>query len=161
VTILCVAGAADVVRMLMSPVAQAKGRTDYVFWWALLTFGTQGVAFAIGVRWGIVGVATAYAITTLVLWPLNVVHFGRRLVAMTLRQYGATLLPAVAGALALAGTWLVTDIGMQRAGASDLGALVVATVVGLGVYVTVVRFVFPNAYASALEVAELMRERSA
>ena len=41
--ILSLGGMIFVVRMLMAPMAQAKGRADLVFWWSLITFSLQGV----------------------------------------------------------------------------------------------------------------------
>jgi O-antigen/teichoic acid export membrane protein len=158
--ILCVAGGADVVRMLMSPVAQAKARTDYVFWWALATFGTQGVAFFIGVQWGIVGVAVAYSTVTLVLWPLNVAHFARRLLAMRLRQYAGSLAPASVGSLVLAGTWLAVNHLLGLAGAGDPLRLVVSTLVALPLYLLTIKVAFSPTLDSTREIAQLMLRRS-
>ena len=49
----------------MGAIYQAKGRTDWMFLWGLGSGMMVVIAFIVGLSWGIVGVATAYAIVTL------------------------------------------------------------------------------------------------
>jgi O-antigen/teichoic acid export membrane protein len=46
---------------------QAKGRTDWMFRWGIAAGILVIIAFVIGLNWGIVGVATAYAVTSFIL----------------------------------------------------------------------------------------------
>jgi O-antigen/teichoic acid export membrane protein len=46
---------------------QAKGRADWLFRWGLLAGIVTVIAFAIGLQWGVVGVAISYAVITLLL----------------------------------------------------------------------------------------------
>jgi O-antigen/teichoic acid export membrane protein len=62
---------------LNGSVQQACDRTDLMFRWALLIATANLAAFAVGVNWGIVGVAAAYAITNSLLQPVNVWLTGR------------------------------------------------------------------------------------
>jgi O-antigen/teichoic acid export membrane protein len=62
---------------LNGTVQQACDRTDLMFRWALLIASANVVAFAVGVNWGIVGVAAAYAVTNSLLQPVNVWLTGR------------------------------------------------------------------------------------
>lgn len=56
---------------------QAKGRTDWMFWWSLGAGAAVLAGFAIGLRWGIIGVASAYLLIMLVLiYPLFKIPFS-------------------------------------------------------------------------------------
>ena len=46
---------------------QVKGRTDWMFRWGIGSGTFVVIAFLIGLRWGIIGVAVAYAIATFIL----------------------------------------------------------------------------------------------
>uniref|UniRef100_A0A7C3VMF6 MOP flippase family protein n=1 Tax=Planktothricoides sp. SpSt-374 TaxID=2282167 RepID=A0A7C3VMF6_9CYAN len=65
---------------------QAKGRTDIMFRWSLLAGFLIIPAFVIGLQWGIVGVATAYAIATMLLsYPSFAIPF--RLIQLPMQDF--------------------------------------------------------------------------
>ena len=64
---------------------QAKGRTDWMFRWGIGSGTLIVIAFAIGLKWGIVGVASAYAIASLTLtYPSFAIPF--RLIDLPMRD---------------------------------------------------------------------------
>ena len=86
IMILAPVGMIQSIGSTVGSIYQAKGRTDWMFWWGVSAGTMTLIAFIIGLRWGIVGVATAYAIVSFVLiYPgfaipfqlidLNFVHF--------------------------------------------------------------------------------------
>jgi PST family polysaccharide transporter len=55
---------------------QAKGRTDWMFRWGVVTSILTFLVFILGLRWGVIGVASAYAILSiLVTYPLYAIPF--------------------------------------------------------------------------------------
>jgi PST family polysaccharide transporter len=70
--ILCWVGIIQTVSWQTISVLQALDRTAWVFRFALISTIVTVTAFAIGVQWGIVGVATALAIVTTLLAPFYV-----------------------------------------------------------------------------------------
>jgi O-antigen/teichoic acid export membrane protein len=69
----------------------AKGRTDLLFYWGITTGTLAIVAFAIGLRWGIFGVATAYVIyyIFLVSYPCFAIPF--RLIELPMSDFALVL----------------------------------------------------------------------
>ena len=68
--ILCLIGAIQSIGTIIGSVLYAKGRPDIGFKWNCFGIGCYGTAFLIGVRWGIVGVASMYAVFAVVLFPI-------------------------------------------------------------------------------------------
>jgi O-antigen/teichoic acid export membrane protein len=75
---------------LNSSVLQARDRTDILLRWSLLITAANAVAFVVGLQWGIVGVAAAYALTNTLLQPFNT-WLTARAVEMSLREFVAGL----------------------------------------------------------------------
>jgi O-antigen/teichoic acid export membrane protein len=64
---------------------QSQGRTDLMFRWGLVNGAVTVGAFAVGIHWGAIGVATAYLLRTILFVPLSFVIPGR-LIGMRLRE---------------------------------------------------------------------------
>jgi len=65
--ILAPVGMIQSIGTTVGAIYQAKGRTDWMFRWGIAAGVLIIFAFIIGLQWGIVGVATAYAIASLIL----------------------------------------------------------------------------------------------
>lgn len=65
--VLAPVGLTQSVATTVSTIYQAKGRTDWMFRWSVVASIIRIVAFVIGLRWGALGVAIAYALTTFAL----------------------------------------------------------------------------------------------
>lgn len=70
VRILCVLGALQSIGTTVGTVIYARGRPDIAFKWTMLAALIYAVAFWTGKRWGIVGVAAMYAISSGCLIPI-------------------------------------------------------------------------------------------
>ena len=69
---------------------------------------------------------------------------------MNLRQYGATLVPALVGSLVLAAAWEVVSLAVERlTDVPTLARLAVATAVALPVYVATIRALWPARFSAA------------
>ena len=69
--ILAPVGLIQSVATTVGDIYQAKGRTDWMFRWGIGSGIVVTIAFIIGLRWGVVGVATAYAIISFILFYPN------------------------------------------------------------------------------------------
>ncbi len=75
--ILCIPALFQSIGTTTGWIYQSQGRTDWLFRWGLVAGVLTIVSFAIGIRWGLVGIATAYAIRTLLLVYFNYAIPGR------------------------------------------------------------------------------------
>ena len=64
ILLLAPVGMVQSVGSTVGALYMAKGRTDWMFRWGIFAASVAVVSFLIGVRWGIIGVAAAYAIAT-------------------------------------------------------------------------------------------------
>ncbi|MDD5034236.1 MAG: MOP flippase family protein [Methylococcaceae bacterium] len=83
-------GAMQSIGTTIGSIYMAKGRTDILFRWGILVGIITAIAFVVGLQWGIMGVATAYASASFVLViPSFVIAF--RLIEARLSTLGKTL----------------------------------------------------------------------
>lgn len=116
--ILAPAGMIQSVGTTVGAIYQAKGRTDWMFRWGVATGIVTISAFLIGLDWGIVGVAAAYTIASLLLaYPNFAIPF--RLIDLSMDDlYDALRRPFTASLIMLAGVLaikLVLPPEMSRA----------------------------------------------
>jgi PST family polysaccharide transporter len=99
--ILAPVGMAQSVVALVGPVYQAKGRTDWMFRWGFVAGTLFILSFVAGLRWGVVGVATAYAAVFWVLaYPALAIPL--RLIDLHVQEVAAELCrPLLCGMLML------------------------------------------------------------
>jgi lipopolysaccharide exporter len=129
----------------------AKGRSDWAFRWGVVYCLVLTVLELLGVRWGLVGVAAAYAAGILLLTPFALA-LAFRTIEMRLRDYLRELLPhfwitavmAVCVAASARGVRAVTD--------ADWAELLVGCLVGVLVYGLLILIVRPPALHDALIV---------
>lgn len=109
-TILVPVGMIQSVGTTVGAIYQARGHTDWMFRWGVLSGIIFIAAFFLGLRWGIVGVATAYTIVSLILvYPSFAIPF--RLINLPVRNLGKVLWrPLVACLVMLAGILALKNI---------------------------------------------------
>jgi PST family polysaccharide transporter len=71
IIILAPVGLIQSIGATVGIIYQAKGRTDWMFRWGIVSGTLIVVSFIVGLQWGITGVAGAYAITTFCLTYFN------------------------------------------------------------------------------------------
>ena len=81
-----------------------SGRTQALFKWGVISCVLNVAAFTVGIRWGPVGVAAAYAVGQYVKMPILFAYVGRGPAVSTKDLY-AVIMPTV---IAAAVTWTVT-----------------------------------------------------
>lgn len=107
--VLCIVGMLQSINGTVGWIYNSQGRSDMQFRWILFGGILSLAAFAIGIQWGIFGVATAYAIrVTSTIW-LNFSIPGR-LIDMAARDVARVLFPQLLLSLVMAG--LVALVGL-------------------------------------------------
>lgn len=127
------AGALGALLSAVNTVYSAKGRADLMFRWGLASGTATLAAFAIGLQWGLTGLAIAYLAVSVIQAPIG---YGLvlRLIDMRLRDMGRVLAPYALMTAAMAGAAAATVQLTEAWGAAPLGQLVVAVGVGAVVY---------------------------
>src|SRR5271165_6869952 len=126
-----------VLQTLYAPISliySTQGRTDILFRWQIFASICYVLSFIVGLRWGIMGVATSYTIVwTVLMFPSFLIPF--RLIGLSLKTFFLTLWPTTWCGLVMvtvAGSWLYSLrlLGLQNAGLQ----LVTTAVIGAVVY---------------------------
>ena len=126
------AGALGALLSSVNTLYSAKGRADWMFRWGVASgIATLG-AFALGLQWGLLGLAVAYLVVTVIQVPVGYA-IVLRLIDMPLRDMARALAPYFAITLAMAAATAATVYGTAEAGASSL----VQLLAGIGVAVVV------------------------
>jgi PST family polysaccharide transporter len=110
-TLLAPIGMEQSVGYILEPIYRAKGRTDWLFWWGIVSGVLKTVAVIIGLQWGVVGVAVGYVLSTLLLmYPSYAIPY--RLIGLPVREFAQALARPFLGSLlmvavVLAAQWLL------------------------------------------------------
>jgi O-antigen/teichoic acid export membrane protein len=103
--ILAPVGMSQSIMTTAGIIYQVKGRTDWMFRWGIGTGIFIILAFLIGLHWGIVGIATAYAIASFSLtYPCFAIPFS--LIQLSMQKLGMALWPPFAASLFMLGILL-------------------------------------------------------
>lgn len=118
-SILAIAGARETVVQVTHSLMRALGKGRLILWYEVGATSCQLAGIAIGLKWGIVGVATGFLVAGLLLTPVLLV-IQYRLTGITLAEQVATVGPFVHAVSWAAGTYLF----IRWAGAGELSTLV-------------------------------------
>ncbi len=76
IIILAPVGALHSITHTVGIIYQVKGKTDWMFKWSLFSSTVTLIGFVIGLNWGIIGVATSYLVTNLLMiLPVFIIPF--------------------------------------------------------------------------------------
>jgi lipopolysaccharide exporter len=129
----------------------ARGRSDWALRWGVVYCLVLTVLELLGVRWGLVGVAGAYAAGILLLTPFELA-LAFRTIEMRLREYLRELLPHVWITAVMAVCIALAARGVQAVTEADWAELLVGCLVGVVVYGLLILLVRPPALYDALVV---------
>jgi len=141
--LLALVGLRQSVQSLVQSVVIASGRTHWQFRMNLVWSVLAIAGFAIGVQWGINGVAGAYLAVDLLMAPMTV-FYAAKILAFTARQYLATLVPPAIGSLMLAFTYSAVRFGFTDAGSTGTIAMAVGLPVAGLAYLLLLRLRWPE-----------------
>ena len=136
-------GAAQSISTTVGLIYNTQGRPDVLFRWSMFASVMYVASFALGLRWGILGVATCYAVVWFLLMvPSFMIPF--RMVGLSGKQFLRTLWPTIWMSLVMAALTEVWLQGLRWVGIQNAPAQLFSTVaLGIAVYVTLILTVKP------------------
>lgn len=135
--ILSVVGLLQSVQTTVGIIYQAKGRTDLMFRWSLFTLAACVLAFVIGVRYGTLGVAVAYALANWGILAIPCFAVPLRLIELKLRHFAVALVPQLLVTAAMAACCVGWMLFLAHISVSNAWAQLLSTsVVGALCYIT-------------------------
>jgi O-antigen/teichoic acid export membrane protein len=141
--ILCIPLLVQSVGSTVGLVYQTCGRTDWLLRWGVIASATTVAGFAIGIHWGIRGVAASYAIVSVPLFYFSLLPPGKLIGASPVDVLRAVRFPFAAAVAMAAVMW---GAGRVVEGLGTGGQLGVEIAVGVVVY---------SALTTALSIAPL------
>jgi PST family polysaccharide transporter len=131
VQILALAAIGQSVGSKVGWIFLSQGRTDVLFKLSILTTSVVAIAFAVGLRWSVEGVAIACTIATYLLaYPVLTIAF--RLVGLKLRHFLAKLRPIILATGAFGIIAFLLRISLERLGnTQDVTIVVIVTAASL------------------------------
>jgi O-antigen/teichoic acid export membrane protein len=133
IMILAPVGLSQSIGTTVGTIYQTKGRTDWMFRWGLASGSFRIIAFVIGIRWGVVGVAAAYSLSYLfLLYPGLAIPF--RLIDLKIRDLGTALWRPFVNSLVML-LLVIACKTMLPADLASLPTLMVLVFTGIIVYI--------------------------
>jgi O-antigen/teichoic acid export membrane protein len=154
IQILAWVGLLQSLQKLNSSILQARDRTGVLLRYSVIVLAASLTAFVAGLHWGIVGVATAYAISSTIVEPYYT-WVTARSVGLGLVDVGRSLFGIAQASLGMLACVLVADRALDGIGAAPRLVLLI----GLGVvtYVPLLLWREPQILAEARELRGLRR----
>jgi O-antigen/teichoic acid export membrane protein len=158
VQILAWVGIVQALQSLNNDILMARDRTRTIFRFTVFVTSAHLVAFAVGLQWGVVGVAVAYAVSTTLVEPFHSVLAARALGVSSMvffRSVGRVFQAALGMCtVLLAVRWALID-----AGVADSVRLVACIVAGALSYVPLCLWRVPEVAAETRNVLGRYRGR--
>jgi O-antigen/teichoic acid export membrane protein len=132
--LLCIAGIVQALHMLQWSLLQARGEAGTLLRFNLFSTVVNVTAFAVGLMWGIKGVAAGFAISRVLLLPLFP-WLACRSVGMPLRRFFTNLRPVAEAALFMLGAVFGARVLLVHAGVGTAARLVLLVAVGAVAYI--------------------------
>ncbi len=132
ITVLAPVGLVQSVASTVGAIYMAKGRTDWLFRWGVLSAAVTISGFVIGLQWGVVGVAASYAVASLaLLYPSFAIPF--RLIDLAFRDLLRALRGVAAASLIMAASLVAVQL-LLPGGLSPAAVLLVTVPLGAAIY---------------------------
>jgi PST family polysaccharide transporter len=129
----------------------AMGRSDWLFRMMLVAGITVTGSILCGLKWGIIGVASAYAIATV---PLTLMQFAVsfRLIKLKFSDLWRSLRPYILATAIMAGPVLACKLMLENIGFESYLVLAISVLLGIVVYASMMLFMRPPAVADLLRI---------
>ena len=158
--VLCPVGALQSIGTLNGTIYKSVGRTDVQFRVGLVVGAISCLSFVIGIRWGILGVASCYAVASLINFAITV-EMAARLIGLSVvdvvRNVGGVIVSSAAMAIIVLATG---ESGLLPPLASWL-RLAVLVLTGVVSYLAIIHLTNLKPYVEALELLKLRRTPAA
>lgn len=157
IQILAVVGLAQSITLSINWIYQSQGRTGALLLWGIASTLVCVASFAIGLHWGVKGVATAYLISVLaLLYPTFAIPF--RFINLRFREFARELFPVVFATAAMVLVLVATRLLMERVlHAGNLAVLVTLMTVDVAAYLGIIALVDRPLLVGMLEVLGELR----
>ena len=132
--ILCIVGLLQSIGTTVGWIFTSQGRTDLMFRWTVAYTAVSLVCFLVGLHWGLLGLATAYALLNVAIWYPEWKIVGG-IIRLSVWQITANLLPTLLVSVLMAAILAVYDIAWFAQWPA-VWRLLVLTVIGAGIYLT-------------------------
>lgn len=128
----------------------AKGRTGWLFIWGIVTGFLAIIAFIIGLHWGIIGVASAYAIyyIFLVSYPCFAIPF--RLIELPMSEFGLLILRPLVASLLMS----IAILGIKILLPATLASIWILAIL---VLVGIISYLFASWWINRQQLLELLK----
>jgi O-antigen/teichoic acid export membrane protein len=132
----------------------AKKRTDLLLRWGLFSGSIYVASFFLGLRWGIQGIADAYAVAwILLMWPGFTIPF--RLVGLSWREFLTAMWPELGAGVAMSLVAFAWRLALNRAGISNSAVHLFSTaIIGCVAYIVFLLWWKPPVVTQAVAILE-------
>jgi O-antigen/teichoic acid export membrane protein len=137
IQVLAWVGLLQSLQTLNTEILTARDETATVFRFSLIFFAAHMTAFAVGLQWGVTGVAVAYAISSTLVEPILTWITARSLQISVWRVLGSLNGVVIASVLMAAACFELREL-LVDAGVGELGRLLLVSLTGLLVYAPIV-----------------------
>lgn len=152
--IMCIAGMLKSIGTTVGSVLYAKNRADIGFKWNLIELSILTLSIIIAIKYGIVGVAIAVTLTTVLLEPI-IQWITNKLIELRFADIWRALRPASICSFAMSCSLLVYNGILQKIiNLSDFGLLISSIAIGIMVYLLLFKKYFNPLFN---EMANLFR----
>ncbi len=155
--ILCFVGAIQSIGTTVGTIFYSQGRPDIQLKWGVFATPIVAIAFFIGLKWNIQGVATAYAVASGMLWLIS--HkIANSLIDLKMKKFLAKLYPAALASLGMLSILFVYKYFQKIfINMGDLYFLFSSVFIGIIVYITLITRVLNIKEVS--EILNLAKEK--
>jgi PST family polysaccharide transporter len=145
IMILSPAGTVFSISSVTGIIYTTKGRTDLLFYWNLFSSTIIISSFLVGLIWGITGVATAYAISSILLaYPSFAIPF--KLIDLSVIKFFRSLRPYFGASVLMGLVLICCRIFLEKVGFSPFVVLVVCSAIGIITYALTIIIIRPPAF---------------
>lgn len=146
IQILAWVGIVQSLQSISTDVLQARGRADTIFRFSVLFTGAHTLGFVVGLEWGVVGVAAAYAISSTLVEPVYTVLTARS-IGMSPWRIVRALRGVFEASFAMGGCVLLARVALIELGLPAGLRLVLCAALGAAVFVAASVWRAPEAWA--------------
>jgi polysaccharide transporter, PST family len=157
VQVLAWVGLVQAVQAINMDILMARDRPKTMFRFALVLTTSHVIAFIVGLQWGVVGVAVAYAISTTLVEP-GQTWLAAKALGVSPMIFIRALWPVLQASIAMALVVAGVRLGLEDAGVHAAGRLLICVGVGAVVYAVLCWWRVPEL---AGEVRSLLSRRRA
>jgi O-antigen/teichoic acid export membrane protein len=155
VQVLAWVGIIQALQALNSDILMARGRAKTLFRFSLILTTAHVIAFSVGLQWGVIGVAAAYAISTTFVESWQTVLAARAL-GVSPMIFVRSVSGVFQAAIGMCAVVLLVRVGLENSGASHLATLVACVLTGAVVYAALCLWRVPEI---TQEARDLLRRR--